>query len=198
MASGHVDGRDMDGQQVARFVQQQREPGCVAGHNEGSLARRTAQVMVKAIADTAARDIILQATGLGDYQMSVPPQGPDEWIQLSDYDFGTAEAMLKSGRYVYVIFCCQQAIEKRLKAIIAEETANIPPRTHDLLRLAEDVGLDLSAKTAELFEELNVYYLEGRYAEDVAKMMRETDKKLAQRFLGDTREAMAWLVQQKS
>lgn len=106
--------------------------------------------------------------------------------------------MFTSGRYVYVIFCCQQAVEKRLKAMIAERTADIPPRIHDLLRLAERAGLDLPAETAELFEGLNIYYLQSRYADDVAKMMKETDKTFAQRFLGDTREALAWLVQQKS
>ncbi|UCE08346.1 MAG: HEPN domain-containing protein [bacterium] len=40
------------------------------------------------------------------------------WIEHAQYDLGTAEAMLISGRYLYVTFMCQQAIEKLLKAII--------------------------------------------------------------------------------
>ena len=38
------------------------------------------------------------------------------WTDLSDYDFDTAEAMLVSGRYLYVGFMCHQSIEKILKA----------------------------------------------------------------------------------
>jgi len=38
------------------------------------------------------------------------------WVELSDYDMKTAEAMLKSERYLYVGFMAHQAIEKILKA----------------------------------------------------------------------------------
>jgi len=33
------------------------------------------------------------------------------WVELSDYDFDTAIAMLKTGRYLYVGFMCHQSIE---------------------------------------------------------------------------------------
>jgi len=36
------------------------------------------------------------------------------WIEISDYDLDTAEAMLESKRYLYVGFMCHQAIEKQL------------------------------------------------------------------------------------
>lgn len=38
------------------------------------------------------------------------------WIELSDYDLETAEAMLLSKRYLYVGFMCHQTIEKAFKA----------------------------------------------------------------------------------
>lgn len=40
------------------------------------------------------------------------------WIELSDYDLETAEAMLKSRRFLYVGFMCHQTIEKAFKAIL--------------------------------------------------------------------------------
>jgi len=42
-----------------------------------------------------------------------------EWFKQSDYDFGTAEAMFKSRRYIYAVFMCHLCIEKALKGIIA-------------------------------------------------------------------------------
>lgn len=38
------------------------------------------------------------------------------WIEMSDYDLETANAMLLTGRYLHVGFMCHQAIEKILKA----------------------------------------------------------------------------------
>ena len=38
------------------------------------------------------------------------------WVDISEYDLATAEAMLTTGRYLYVGFMCHQAIEKILKA----------------------------------------------------------------------------------
>ena len=38
------------------------------------------------------------------------------WIEMSDYDLETADAMLVTGRYLYVGFMCHQIIEKILKA----------------------------------------------------------------------------------
>ncbi len=40
----------------------------------------------------------------------------DYWLEMSDYDFETAKAMLATQRYLYVGFMCHQVIEKALKA----------------------------------------------------------------------------------
>jgi HEPN domain-containing protein len=33
-----------------------------------------------------------------------------EWAERARYDLETARAMRESGRYLYVFFCCQQAL----------------------------------------------------------------------------------------
>ncbi len=38
------------------------------------------------------------------------------WIDLAIYDLETAKAMLKSKRYLYVGFMCNQVVEKMFKA----------------------------------------------------------------------------------
>ncbi len=58
------------------------------------------------------------------------------WIGLSDYDYETAEAMLKSKRYLYVGFMCHQTIEKALKAYFAKVKEGNPPYTHNLTFIA--------------------------------------------------------------
>jgi HEPN domain-containing protein len=34
------------------------------------------------------------------------------WVDIARYDLDTADAMFKTGRWLYVAFMCQQAIEK--------------------------------------------------------------------------------------
>ena len=49
-----------------------------------------------------------------------------QWAERAQYDLDTADAMFKAGRYLYVLFCCQQAVEKALKAVIVRGTGNCP------------------------------------------------------------------------
>ena len=36
------------------------------------------------------------------------------WIERTNYDLETAKVMLDNGRYLYVTYMCQQAVEKLL------------------------------------------------------------------------------------
>jgi HEPN domain-containing protein len=40
------------------------------------------------------------------------------YIKSAEYDLKTADFMLNSGRYIYVIFMCHLSLEKILKAIV--------------------------------------------------------------------------------
>lgn len=59
------------------------------------------------------------------------------WIDMSDYDFDTANAMLDTGRYLYVGFMCHQVVEKILKAYWSKVMEEPPLKIHSLSRLAE-------------------------------------------------------------
>jgi HEPN domain-containing protein len=58
------------------------------------------------------------------------------WVEIAEYDFQTARAMLETGRYLYVGSMCHQVAEKMLKAKIAASDI-MPPKTHDLVKLAK-------------------------------------------------------------
>ena len=54
------------------------------------------------------------------------------WIEISDYDLDTAEAMLNSKRYLYVGFMCHQTIEKAFKAYFTKLKSETAPFAHSL------------------------------------------------------------------
>lgn len=117
------------------------------------------------------------------------------WTSLAEYDLETAKAMLKSGRYVYVAFTCQQAIEKLLKAIYVKRKNGTPPYTHNLTKLVDDAGVlsELSVPHRQLLETLNLYYIQSRYAEHIDRLASELSKTAARSLLKETEILYAWL-----
>ncbi|HOC68560.1 MAG: HEPN domain protein [Candidatus Hydrogenedentes bacterium ADurb.Bin101] len=119
--------------------------------------------------------------------------GVEGWIEQAKYDFDTASAMFDSGRYLYVVFCCQQAIEKTLKAIIAKKSGAFPPKIHNLPRLAELAGIVMEPQHASFVGELSGYYVQTRYPEEIEMLGRDMDITTAQEIVHKTQEVMQWL-----
>ncbi|PIP19529.1 MAG: DNA-binding protein [Candidatus Omnitrophica bacterium CG23_combo_of_CG06-09_8_20_14_all_41_10] len=118
-----------------------------------------------------------------------------EWIKLSDYDLEAARAMQRAGKYLYVLFCCQQAVEKRLKAVVINTTGEFPPKTHDLIRLIELAKIDLTARQQLFLRKLTAYYIETRYPEEVRELSKKVTKILASVYLKDSEEVIKCIDQ---
>jgi len=115
------------------------------------------------------------------------------WAEQSQYDLDTARAMLASGRYLYVLLCCQQAVEKALKALIVRRTAELPPRLHNLLRLAECAGVQLDIDQKRFLGELSAYYIQSRYPEEIKASASGITREIADGTLRTTEETIQWL-----
>lgn len=123
--------------------------------------------------------------------MSETEQG---WVDQAKYDLDTARAMLSSGRYLYVLFCCQQAIEKALKAVIVRKTGELPPRVHNLSRLAEVAKIELNQKQVRFLGQLSAYYIQSRYPEEIKATGSTIGQELAQEVLGETELSVQWAL----
>jgi len=116
-----------------------------------------------------------------------------QWTEQARYDLDTARAMFGSGRYLYVLFCCQQAVEKALKAFIVRQTNDLPPRLHNLLRLAEIAGIKMEPDREEFLGELSGYYIQTRYPEEIKSLAQTPEREIAQEALDKTGEVIEWL-----
>ncbi|MCH7720862.1 MAG: HEPN domain-containing protein [Planctomycetes bacterium] len=123
--------------------------------------------------------------------MSTPV--PEQWADRARYDLETARAMLDSGRLLYVLFCCQQAIEKMLKGVIAARTGELPPRLHNLMQLAKHVGLEPEANRARLMRELSEYYFQSRYPDTMEAAFSDVSAETAGEALDQTEAVVQWL-----
>ena len=118
---------------------------------------------------------------------------PEQWADRARYDLDTARAMLDSERHLYVLFCFQQAVEKMIKAVIAERSGECPPRLHNLLRLAEQAGVALDQSQTVLMEDLSRFYTQSRYPEEISALSRGLDRQRGKHVLNQTEDMVQWL-----
>ena len=117
------------------------------------------------------------------------------WVELSDYDFDTAGAMLKTGRYLYVGFMCHQVIEKILKAYWSNMLEEPPLKTHSLSRLAEKTGLDkaMNEKQLDFVDVLEPLNIEARYPSYKERLMKSLNEARCQELLKQTDDLRQWI-----
>jgi len=119
----------------------------------------------------------------------------DNWLSLAEYDLATAHDMSKAKRYLYVAFMCQQAVEKILKACYVKQHTSTPPYTHNLLRLIKELEFKdkMGDEMIAAIEELNSYYIESRYTEDIEELSKILTEAKAVSVLNSTKELFVWI-----
>ena len=117
----------------------------------------------------------------------------ENWLASADYDIETANHMLATGRYLYVIFMCHLALEKTLKAIAAEAKGQTPTKTHDLLYLVKLADLNLNQERLDFIGKINNASIPTRYPEDLRQAITAYPKKVAESYLEKTKEVVSWL-----
>jgi HEPN domain-containing protein len=124
------------------------------------------------------------------------PSSVKIWLERVDYDFATARAMLKTGRYLYVVFMCQQAVEKTLKALLTLQGKEVKP-IHNLSKIASiaDILQEFGEEQRLLIEDLSAYYLNARYKETIEALSQAIGKKEAKAYLKKAEELIKWLIQ---
>lgn len=117
------------------------------------------------------------------------------WIEMSDYDFDTANAMLVTKRYLYVGFMCHQVIEKILKVYWSNVLEEPPLKIHSLSRLAEKSGLDkdMSDEQLDFIDELEPLNIEARYPSYKERLMKSLTADCCKDLIEQTDKLRTWI-----
>jgi HEPN domain-containing protein len=117
------------------------------------------------------------------------------WIDISDYDLETAEAMLRSKRYLYVGFMCHQAIEKVLKAYYTGTKSETAPFSHSLSYLAKkgDFYESFSEEQKDFIDQLEPLNIEARYPSHKERLMKSLTEEKCTEILKRTKELQIWI-----
>jgi len=120
------------------------------------------------------------------------------WLEIADYDYDTATAMLLSKRYLYVGFMCHQTIEKILKAYYSSKFDETPPFTHNLKHLADKVGIYalLSEEQKDVIDLLLPLNIEARYPTYKEQLLKSLSHSKCEDILQKTKDLKLWIQSQ--
>ena len=120
------------------------------------------------------------------------------WLDIARYDLKTANAMYSSGRWLYVVFMCQQAVEKLVKGLYTLYVDDNVPRVHNIKLIVEcfkdKLPVEVQKERFVFFDTLSAYYLNNRYPDFISKLSPQIKKREAGAVLSQTKEVFAWLL----
>lgn len=103
--------------------------------------------------------------------------------------------MLKSKRFLYVGFMCNQVIEKMLKAYYVKTKIQQPPYTHKLIRLAEESNLYkmMSDEQKDFLDMISPLNIEARYPTQKRELFEALNKIKCREIINKTKEMVLWI-----
>ena len=119
------------------------------------------------------------------------------WLELCDDDLVTAKALLENERLLHMGFFCHLIVEKTLKAILASQTDEPPPKIHNLITLAKRSSIitELSDEQLNLLEQLNPLQIEARYPEHKDKIAETLTLEICEKLYNETEAFLCWIRQ---
>lgn len=131
----------------------------------------------------------------------------DYWLEAAQYDLESARVMMNGGRYMYVAFMSQQAIEKIVKGLYSLYTEKEPPMIHNIWSIFKQLNnevdmvqhipiVEYEEKLKEykyFFAELLSYDISRRYPSFKEKISSSINYDRAERVLEKIEEVFLWI-----
>jgi HEPN domain-containing protein len=116
------------------------------------------------------------------------------WLNSADHDLDTAESLFSAGKFDWCLFLGHLVLEKGLKAFYVKDNQNrMPPKTHNLVKLAEKTTIPLNDELKLFFDEVNDFNLEVRYPEYRQEFYKGCTKEFAEEYLDKIKEQFKWI-----
>ncbi|MEM1636036.1 MAG: HEPN domain-containing protein [Nitrososphaerota archaeon] len=114
-----------------------------------------------------------------------------DWFDGAMVDLEEARSALLNNRVNWALFAAHQAVEKALKSAFMILKRERPPRTHDLVRLLGELGLELPENLRTGISELSPYYVLARYPNaGLERPWESIDRTLAEKLINVAEEVV--------
>lgn len=118
------------------------------------------------------------------------------WLTSAAHDLDAAETLFQNQKYDWCLFIGHLVIEKVLKAFYVRNTGEMPPKIHNLVKLAEKTVLSLSDEQKQLLAKINDFNIEARYPNQKYEFYKLCTIEFTEDYFTKIKEIYQWLLSQ--
>lgn len=118
------------------------------------------------------------------------------WVDTAEQDYKTMVNLYNSNDYHWSLFIGHLVIEKLLKAIYIKnnmEQKN-PPKTHDLMFIADKANLDTTEAQKDLLDMITTFNISTRYPDYKQSFYKKCTKEFTKDRIEEIKELRLWLL----
>lgn len=115
------------------------------------------------------------------------------WFAEATEALTVAGHLMEKADYSYALFFAHLAIEKELKGLHAIRQGRHAPPIHNLVRLANAVGIELDERQTEALLRITAFNIEARYPDLKRDFRRQCTAEYAAEQMSLVREILEWL-----
>ncbi|MDN5291003.1 MAG: hypothetical protein PWQ06_1242 [Anaerophaga sp.] len=115
------------------------------------------------------------------------------WIETSDDDFNTMLTLYNSKSFSWSLFIGHISTEKLLKALYVKRFREHAPFTHNLYRLGELIGLEMSDEYSDWFDEITSFNLNARYDDYKKEFYKLCTPEYTQAWIEKIKTIRTWI-----
>lgn len=116
------------------------------------------------------------------------------WVETANRDYATMLNLYKSRDYLWSLFIGHLVIEKLIKAVYVKNINDNPPRTHDLLRLAERAKIHTTEEQKDTLDLITTFNINARYPDYKQSFYKKCDYVFTTDNLEKIKELRIWLL----
>ncbi|MDL1956053.1 MAG: HEPN domain-containing protein [Candidatus Desulfofervidus auxilii] len=118
------------------------------------------------------------------------------WLKSAEHDLEVAETLFQNEKFDWCLFIAHLVLEKTLKAYFVKQYNKLPPKIHNLVRLAEISGLELTEEQKLFLDEVNDFNLEIRYPDYKFEFYKKCTKEFTKKYFEKIKDFYKWLLSQ--
>ncbi|HEC42551.1 MAG TPA: HEPN domain-containing protein [Bacteroides sp.] len=115
------------------------------------------------------------------------------WISSSDRDHKTMLDLHSTQNNHWALFMGHLVIEKLLKALYIRVKGAYPPLIHDLRRIIEKAGIELSTSQEIMLDSISRFNLKARYDDYKESFYILCTDEFTEEWIGKIKECQQWI-----
>lgn len=130
------------------------------------------------------------------YNLIIVKREANHWLEQAQEHYDDALYLFDGSRYSASLYFAHQALEKILKACVVEFKNRVPPKIHQLDKLAKDAGVQLPKGWGVDLAEITRHFWRVRYP-DFRRFVYKS-KEDVEPTIEKTKEVFTWILNKLS